>query len=222
MKWAYNLQQKFKIALLLSVVFISLFIKNMIDKHNITTLGETFSSVYEDRLLAESYIYKFSAHIYQKKILINECASNADIAQYKSMLKFHDNAIEKLIQDFGHTKLTQEEALVFSKFKKTLQENRRLEDTHLYQVDYETHIKEVRSILNKSFLATSNQLNELSNIQLLEGEKLNQTSKKIVVGSATENTFELSLLIIVGVLVHVLIFTSNASLPKKPQNSSLN
>ena len=120
MKWAYNLQQKFKIALLLSVVFISLFIKNMIDKHNITTLGETFSSVYEDRLLAESYIYKFSAHLYQKKILINECASNADIAQYKSMLKFHDNAIEKLIQDFGQTKLTQEEALVFSKFKKTL------------------------------------------------------------------------------------------------------
>ncbi|WP_428668268.1 MCP four helix bundle domain-containing protein [Runella sp.] len=222
MKWAYSLQQKLKIAVLLTVVFGLLFVKNLLDKQNFTELGEAFSTVYEDRLLAESYIYKFYHHLSEKKIMIDGCTSYEDISHIKSQISRHNKAINTLIHEFEKTKLTPAEAVVFYKFKAHVAEDFRLEQRYFYQIEAETEISSAKKTLGESFYTMSNDLDHLSNIQISEGEKLNDSSRKIVLGSANQNRFELSLLIVLGILIHVLIFASKSTLPKTPQNPSLN
>lgn len=220
MKWAYSLQQKLKIAVVLTVVFGLLFVKNLLDKQNFTELGEAFSTVYEDRLLAESYIYKFYHHLSEKKIAIDGCTSYEDINRIKNQLSRHNKAIKMLIYEFQKTKLTPTEAVAFYKFKSHITEDFRLEHRYFYQMEAE--ISTAKKALGDSFYTMSNDLNLLSNIQISEGEKLNDSSRKIVLGSTTQNRFELSLLIVLGILIHVLIFASKSTLPKTPQNPSLN
>ncbi len=222
MKWAYSLKQKIKIASLLTVVFALLFVKNLLDKQNFTELGEAFSAVYEDRLLAESYIYQFSHHLSHKKILIDGCVTNKDVIQIKSRLEGRNAAIQALIREFEKTKLTRAEAVLFKKFKANLSKGLGLERQYLYQNDYQKEIVIAKKVLDDSFYRVSDNLNQLSNIQISEGEKLNNDSKKIVLGSTAQNTLELSLLLVLGLLIHVLIFASKSTFPKAPQNPSLN
>lgn len=218
MKWAYSIEQKMKAALLLAIVFVLLFVKNVIDKQNFNKLGDTFSTVYEDRLLAESYIYKLSDHLSRKKILID--SFNDDITKIDGQIKSHNAAIVALIHDFGKTKLTKVEAILFEKFKKNIEKGLALEKNYL--LDHKNGLISTHKTLDESFYATLNTLNLLSNIQLSEGELLNKTSKNIVSGSTTQTQFELSLLIVIGLLIQVLIFASRSTLPKSPQNPSLN
>ncbi len=222
MKWAYSLQQKLKIAVLLTVIFGLLFVKNLLDKQSFTELGEAFSTVYEDRLLAESYIYKFYHHLSDKKIVIDGCVAYEDVNQIKWQLSRHNEAINALIHEFEKTKLTPAEEVIFHKFKSHVAEDLRLERRFFYQNDGVTDIVNAKKVLNKSFYVMSNDLNLLSNIQISEGEKLTNSSRKIVLGSASQNRFELSLLIVLGLVVHVLIFFFFFTFPKTPQNPSLN
>lgn len=222
MKWAYSLQQKLKIAVLLTVVFGLLFVKNLLDKQNFTELGEAFATVYEDRLLAESYIYKFYHHLSDKKIVIDGCDAYEDVHRIKTQLSRHNAAINGLLHEFEKTKLTPAEAVLFQTFKTRLAENLQLEHRFFYQANPSTDLVGAKIALNHSFYTLSNDLNLLSNIQVSEGEKLNTASRKIILGSATQNWFELSLLIVLGVLIHVLIFASKSTFPKTPQNPSLN
>ena len=57
MKWAYSIQQKFKAAALLAIVFVLVLISNLSGRYQMHKLSDSFSSVYEDRLVVESYIY---------------------------------------------------------------------------------------------------------------------------------------------------------------------
>ncbi|MES2555787.1 MAG: hypothetical protein V4604_06540 [Bacteroidota bacterium] len=57
MKWGFTLRNKLKMSLLLLVVFSGLLIRNIVDKQNVSELGNSFNSVYKDRLLVEGYIY---------------------------------------------------------------------------------------------------------------------------------------------------------------------
>jgi hypothetical protein len=83
MKWAYSIEQKIKAAMGLTVIFVFLFIKNVSDKHHFNELGDSFSAVYEDRLMAESYIYELSNHLSRKKLLVDDCNTKEEIAQIK-------------------------------------------------------------------------------------------------------------------------------------------
>lgn len=67
------------------------------------------------------------------------------------------------------------------------------------------------------FIRFLTNLNHLTHIQIKDGEKLNKTLQKIVLGSESQNQFELTLLIVLG-----LIFTSKSTYAKIPQKSSLN
>jgi hypothetical protein len=66
MKWIYRIQQKLPIAFLLAIILAGVFIKNMVERNSVSDLGDSFASVYEDRLLVESYIYQLSDRLYKK------------------------------------------------------------------------------------------------------------------------------------------------------------
>lgn len=220
MKWAYSIEQKLKAALVLMVIFVFLFIKNVADQNSFTELGNTFSVVYEDRLLAESYIYEFSDHLSRKKLLIDDSKNRQELSQHKTAIDKHNAAIQLLIVAYEKTKLTPTEEVLFRNLKKKINQNIDLEKQYLQQSS--TEINSTKYLLDESFYAILTTLNHLSHIQIHEGERLNKTSQKIVLGSESQNQFELTLLIVLGLIILGLIFTSKSTYTKIPQKSSLN
>ena len=210
-----------KAAMALTVIFVFLFIKNVSDKRHFNELGDSFSAVYEDRLMAESYIYEMSNHLSRKKLLVDDCQTKEDFSQVKDKLNAHNEAIQTLIAAYDKTKLTPTEEVLFKDFKKKIANGLDLEKTHLHQSDF-SNAESSKQVLDEAFYSVLNTLNHLSNIQITEGAKLNKSSQKIVMGSASDTHFELTLLIVLGTIILTLIFTSNSTLPKIHQDSSLN
>jgi hypothetical protein len=221
MKWAYSIEQKMKAAMALTVIFVFLFIKNVSDKRHFNELGDSFSAVYEDRLLAESYIYELSNHLSRKKLLVDDCSTKEDLIQITDKIKAHNSSIQTLIDAYDKTRLTPTEEVLFKDFKKKIANSLALEQKHIYQSDF-GNAENARQVLDEAFYGVLNTLNHLSNIQITEGAKLNKTSQKIVLGSTSDNQFELTLLIVLGTVILTLIFTSRSPMPKTPRDASLN
>ena len=51
MKWVYAIKYKLQAALILTIIVFLVFVKNILDKRNMTELGKDFISFYDDRLV---------------------------------------------------------------------------------------------------------------------------------------------------------------------------
>jgi hypothetical protein len=220
MKWIYSIQERGKAAVILTVVIILVSVVTLMEKSNVSELGSSFSSVYEDRLVVESYIYKFSDYLYQKKLAIDNCHSAQQAAAMAKTITLHNPAIRKMIVAYEQTKLTESEAKYFADFKKNINEITSLENDMLNQA--QSSFEQRRSDFDQEVDKALINLDHLSSIQLSEGKALNENSKRIIAGSEMLTQFELVVLIIIAVIIQMLIFTSNSFRSKISQNSNLN
>ncbi len=221
MKWAYSIRQKIKVALLLAIVCLIIVLKNIYDKHNVDELGTTFSSVYEDRLLVESYIYELSGHLYQKKMMLDNL-SEQDEANLLAQFETRNAAISTIISDYEKTKFTEPESICFNDFKNNVATLQILESQYLSLAGNDAKLAETRQQLNKTFTVAANDLHKLSDIQVSEGKLLSDNSKKIVAGSSLLTQLELAILIGLAVMIQVLVIASRPIIPKTHQRPSLN
>lgn len=205
-------------AFLLAIILLGVFMKNVIDRNNVSELGDSFSSVYEDRLVVESYIYKLSDHLHQKQMLIDDCSQQGDRNDVRLKIAQHNTAIGNLIKEYEKTKLTNQESVFFDAFKKNINEMITLEDQYLKS---QNSMLKVPSLDHQFTTATSN-LDQLSSIQIAEGKTMTDHSKRIVAGSSILTQFELAMIIVIGLIIQALIFASNSLTPKQFQKHQLN
>lgn len=216
MKWLYAVQQKMRVALLLAVILLLVFLKSLVDRHNVSELGDSFSSIYEDRLVAESYIYKLSDHLYQKQLLMEQC-SQGDRQMLASRIAHHNQAIFRLIQEYEKTRLTTQELTFFERFKKNMKEMVALEDQFLNSQNTAE-----ATMLDVQFVTATQNLNQLSSIQVEEGKNMTNQSQRIITSSTMLTQFELAMLIVIGLIIQALIFASKSIVPRVSQNHQLN
>ena len=221
MKWAYSIQQKFKAAALLAIVFVLVLISNLSGRYQMHKLSDSFSSVYEDRLVVESYIYKLSEHLYQKKMMLDNCSaySQADINQ---QIDVHNQEINQLLHSFEKTMLTEEEADCLLDFKATIAVLEDLEHEHLSLLAADAQHDLSTPLFNEYFALASADLRQLSQIQINEGKALNELSQQIVQSSSILTSFEMIVLICIAVILQVLVFASRSTISRNWQNSNLN
>jgi hypothetical protein len=208
MKWAYSVRRKISAALLLAAIFVLLFVKSMMNNNNVAKLGTSFSSVYEDRLLVEAYIYRMSEHLFRKKIMIDSASTRQYVLQVKPAIDRYNETIRGLIASYGATKLTQTEAIYFNDFKKNVGELIEAERIFFERVQAGDERNHAKPAIDHQFNLASTNLDLLSGIQISEGKLLNDKSKKIVAGSSLLTQFEIGILIAVGLMVLVLVFES--------------
>lgn len=216
MKWLYAVQQKMRVALLLAVILLLVFLKSLFDRYHVSELGDSFSSIYEDRLVVESYIYKLSDHLYQKQLLMEQC-SQGDRQMLASRIAHHNQAIFRLIQEYEKTRLTTQEVTFFESFKKNMKEMVTLEEQFLNSQNAAED-----SQLDLRFVTATQNLNQLSSIQVEEGKNMTNQSQKIITSSSVLTQFELAMLIVIGLIIQALIFASKSMVPKVSQNHQLN
>ena len=222
MKWAYSIRRKISAALLLMAIFVLLFVKNMLDSKNVSKLGSSFSSVYEDRLLVESYIYRMSEHLFRKKIIIDTAEHGASAMQVKPVVERYNQSIEHLIDAYERTKLTEAERVYFSDFKTNVRKLAAFENEYFQTIESEPSNAEAKRRIDTQFNMASNNLDMLSGIQISEGKILNDNTQKIVAGSSILTQFETGILIAVGLMVLVLIFESTTIFTSAIRKQSLN
>ena len=210
MKWAFGIRRKISAALLLAAIFVLVLVKNVVDGEHVAQLGSSFSSVYEDRLMVESYIFRISEHLFRKKILMDTSNSIAAAERIRPQVDGHSAAISHIITQYEKTKLTEAETRFFSDFKENIRQLTALEDSYFHSLSVGDDPHEVRNNINSEFNKASTNLGHLSGIQISEGRILNEHSKKIVAGSSLLTQFELGILIAIGLMIMVLVFESSS------------
>lgn len=222
MKWAYRIRRKITTALLLAAIFVIMFTKNILDNNYVSQLGSSFSSVYEDRLLVESYIYELSDHLFRKKIMIDTCSSQATARHIRPLINSHNEAINRIILHYEKTKLTEAESFAFAEFKENVRNITELEAQYLGNPDDGSEVSHASALIGTQFNQASENLRQLSRIQISEGKMLNDHSKKIIAGSSILTQFEIGIMVIIGLVILVLIFESKSVFPVNLHNQSLN
>ena len=208
MKWAYYIKYKLATAAVLAVIIILIFSGNMLERNSYSTLDNSMSSIYKDRLQVSRYIYDISNALYKKKIAIAEGKINAD-------LTLHNETIQQSIAAYEKTVLTKEEKAEWLAFKQHLSQYNQQEQSYFEQNTGLT-------ALNNKFDETIANLDALINIQVGEGEHIMQDSHTMVSNRLTFSFFEISLLVILGLCCLVIISAADKSLFPKWQNQPMN
>ena len=177
------------------LVFIIVITTNLIDRSNFNRLRYSVTTIYEDRIVANDLIFKLSLLIHQKEM----AAATSD-----SSFLYHENDkvngdINDLIERYEQTKLTNKEQEIFNDLKEDLNKLSSLEKEW---VDSGSEVNPgLMNVLNE----IDNNLYDLSEVQLNEGEiqmsASNETMKTIDVFTQVEIIF----LIIMGILIQIII-----------------
>lgn len=201
---------KVKIALVLTILVIIIFGKNLFERKNFNELGDSFISFYEDRLVVESYIFSISEKLFRIKLLINHCEFESDYTNTVQEISDYEQRILRLVKEFEKTQLTTTEEQFLNDFKRIISDNLRIADyTLLYSVEKginEQKVKEYNSYIERAL----RDLEKLSQIQVNEGQKLAMNSDKVVNRSKIWSQFELAALIILLGIIYFLIYSSKS------------
>lgn len=218
MKWAYSIQQKFKAAALLGVVCAIVLVTSLLGKHHMDKLGNSFTSVFNDRLVVESYIYMISDHLYQKK-LASDNFSDIGLADYQSEVETHNLAIAELLEYYDKTFLTSEEEQHLKNFKANIVSLESVEDQYLHS---EKNIEATQAQFDKDFDQALLNLRNLSNIQVKEGQVLADQSQRIVYGSTLLSNFEMVILFCIAFMLQAIVAASKPLVSRTWQKGRLN
>jgi hypothetical protein len=203
-------QRKLKVAIILTVLIVMIFGKNILERRNFNELGNSFVSFYEDRLVVESYIFSISEKLFRIKLLVNHCQFESDYSHVIDEISTYESEILDLVKEFEETELTITEAGFLSDFKKIIEENLRIADYALLYSNESginaAKVKEYNSSIERALV----DLEKLSLIQIEEGKKLATNSDKVVNRSKIWSQFEVAALVILIVIIYLLIYTSRS------------
>lgn len=114
MKWTYSIKGKIKAALLLAIILGITILTNMLERRRFQELERSFSSIYEDRLMAESYLFHLYENLKEKQDLLQFVAEKGINQNIRTQLKEYRKGREKLIEKYAQTYLTEEEEIQFN------------------------------------------------------------------------------------------------------------
>lgn len=216
MKILYNIRQKGRITILMITVFFLVIYSSYTYNKNINEMGDLSEEMYTDRLVAQDYIYKFGKILNERKFKLVHKNITPD-----EIFKRDKAAILMLLADYERTKLTKNEKVQFQEFKKNIMLMIAFELQHQLSGDNAEKINLLR-LQNKSLDTSLLQLDKLAEIQTLTGKQLNDASNRIVTFSTLLNHFDWAVIIIIGLIIQVIIYTSRSMVPKDAQNQFLN
>ncbi|MFL0685608.1 MAG: MCP four helix bundle domain-containing protein [Algoriphagus aquaeductus] len=199
MKWTYAIPAKLKASLVLTGVIGIILVNNLTERSQTRELKTAFESIYEDRLIAESYILQLSDELRSIQHILE---SNPD--KNENQLNSHWQNMEQINLNYLETQLTTEEKAHFDAFEKITW-------------NMSLGIKERKNV-NPQIEAAFGELKILSQIQVKEAEALVSKTGRIFSSDAAHAQLEIALLIIAALVVQAILFASKTliSAPKAP------
>ncbi|MDC6388566.1 MCP four helix bundle domain-containing protein [Maribacter sp. PR1] len=186
---------KIKWILGISMIFILIIATNLIDRNNFLRVKDSVTTIYEDRLVVKNIIFEIDRYIHEKELAM----VRKDSAYYNNKASKINDKIQNLILRYQETKLTKEEAKVFEELKQNLVELKAQE------VKFVESGKTQKTLLESSIDDVKENLYDLSQIQLSEGNRQMNISKKAVDTVELFTQLEIYILIFLAILIQVII-----------------
>jgi hypothetical protein len=193
MKWTYRIPNKVCTSLILMGVLVLVLVNNLKERANSKQLKSAFESIYEDRLMAETYLFRLTNELHQ----IEELLKSPRPGQ-KEMLSEKVAEIEQINLLYLKTKLTVTEDQRFDHFEKQTRDLTRA----LKSQGFETAQSKIKEALRD--------LQLLSEIQVSEAQSLLAQSDRIFSSGSLSSQFEIGLVIVLGLMIQGILFASKS------------
>jgi hypothetical protein len=190
---------KIKWVLGIVLVFGIVLATNLIDRQHFNAINDSIETIYADRLVAQNIIYDMSNAVYKKRLAYQRGEDNP--AGWQQSL---NQQLRNGLDQFSGTRLTSRESEIFERLQREVDRLEQLGGT-----------EDLSSPPSEQVLVTIDRikgyLDNLSEVQLLEGNRELHKSKKAI-GSANFFTqLEVGLLVVLAILVQVIILYNPGS-----------
>ncbi|WP_158856055.1 hypothetical protein [Lunatibacter salilacus] len=209
MKWTYSIKNKIRAAMLLFIVLALVLLNNFSERNNSSKINKAIHSIYDDRLIAESYIFRYLNNSHQIIELIDEPSllGTEKLEEIRNRLA----NVREINGFFEQTTLTNLEKTDYLELKRLYFE--------INQAVLDGNLEQAKNIAKE----TLGILELLSEIQLTEAKNQIQEINRLNSSITLNSHFEIAVLIIIGVWIQGLVFASNTLKGGKPQQDpSLN
>ncbi|MGK7394370.1 MAG: hypothetical protein ACNS62_07345 [Candidatus Cyclobacteriaceae bacterium M3_2C_046] len=187
---------KIKWILGITIVFFLILATNYIDRNNFRRIQESIETIYADRLIAQDLVFEMSL-ISQEKVLSVATLDSGFNSDNQVDL---NNEMDRLIELFRNTKLTQREARVFDDLQNDFMAIRNFENklNNGFAREEKQQYKDLLADLNQTIY-------DLSKIQLDEGRRQLEIAKRAVRSTNLLTTIEVYFLIFLAILLQVIV-----------------
>jgi hypothetical protein len=192
--------------LIIGVLVVLLYGKNLLERQSFRTVSSTLSDVYEDRLLVESYIFQISEKLFTIQKLVDHCTINFDYSKAVLEISKEEQAILELVAAFEATQLTEQEATLLTDFKRIIEKDLSIKSYQLLYNDSSGVNEAQVKVYDQKIARAQQDLEKLSAIQLEEGGRLVSKAKTLINRSQIWAQFELALLLIFVLVIYIYIF----------------
>lgn len=199
-------KRRFQAIAIISVLLLLIYGKNLTERQAFKSISKTFTEVYQDRLVVEGYIFEISDRLFSIQKLIDHCNLDYDYTRVINEIQGHEEGIMELIVDFEQTNLTVEESDYLTDFKRIIENDLTIKNYDLLYSDSSGVNKKQVMLYDKKIALAKQDLENLSKIQLSEGEKLISKAKVQINRSQIWAQFEVALLIILIIVIYYFLF----------------
>jgi hypothetical protein len=208
MKWTFFIRHKMAASALLAIVIGVVLLNNLSEQRNSDDLNDAFSSLYEDRLMAESYLLAMYSNLHDVSELSETFRGNPTAVRSKLSPVIEE--MNNTITLYRKTKLTLQEEKEFTAFTEKA--------AQVSACAASGNFDGCRTTADEAL----DKLAVLSDIQVTEGARLKDDSQRIFSSALTSSQFEIAILIIIGVIIQTLVFSSRSLNGRAQQNYRLN
>jgi len=198
-------KKKLKAMLVVGILLALIYSKNLIERQSFKEMGRAFSEVYEDRLVVNGYIFTISESLFEIQELVDHCDIDNDYSQAIEQIKIKEEKILSIIADFEQSNLTEEENLVLADFKSIIANDLSIGSYEmLYSDSTGVNVEQVK-LYDARISKAHDDLDQLTKIQVSEGEKVTRQTKKLLNRSQIWAQFEVALLLILILVLYLLV-----------------
>lgn len=199
-------RKKVRAMLIIGVLLLLIYVKNLIERQAFKDISNTFTEVYNDRLVVEGYIFQISEKLFQIQKLVDHCDVGYDYSKVIDEIAGHEKGILVIVEDFEATKLTQQEDGYLTDFKKIIVNDLSIKNYNLLYSDSSGVNQSQVKLYDQKITQARKDLENLSKIQMEEGEKLISKAKVQINRSQIWAQFEVALLIVLIIVIYILLF----------------
>jgi hypothetical protein len=208
MKWTYGIRNKMTAAILLFSVLAIVLLNNWYERHVSEKISAAISTIYDDRLVPESYLLQYSDYMHQVVEISEEPEHN--VADKQRLIAVALTKLEMINEDYRKTKLTAEEAEGFRRFTGLT--------TGIAQKSLNAQFEDCRHDAREALTV----LRQLSKIQVAEAKQQMLNAEKLYASGSIFSHLEMVVLIVLGIIIQGLVFASKTLTMKEPVKQNLN
>ena len=219
MKWAFAIQRKIRLAIVLAIMMLFIIGFSLMESYNLNRISKSFNSIYEDRLIPAVDLYSMADQIHHKRtqlftFLFTDKVTADETGQY---LQQRNRKLDSLIHKYEKTQLVKAESDHLQNFKKNLEKYQRDE---LMLIRSAAINKEVAKDLYLSstiqlYDELDKDLVQLTRLQREVGKELLNESVKTQSSSYFITQLQFVITIILGLIIMILVITGKQVMIKQ-------